>query len=342
MMKLTLKAVAILAFFSGPVMAEIKIGFQKPVAVACPGRDLLADLSKSDPAAAKRVLAKAAEVKNAGPLLWKISPPNGAKPSYLLGTIHVTDQEINDLPESLKKTVRSSKVLALELKEAANQRTLNARMMEKTDHIMLPEGKNLWDILPDEIEGKIRNHPTIKTYPAGMVEKFRPWVIGMIFNKPECESLRAQTRFVLDQTLAFQAQLSNVTVAGLETVEEQLKVFSEFSEQDEVDLLAMNVEPKIPVEDQVATMVSLYKSRRIMAMEPLMKVLDTDPKSQKTNEKFVAALLGQRNVNMANRSAPLIDKGQAFIAVGALHLAGDNGVVELLRKKGYTLKPAAY
>jgi uncharacterized protein len=215
-------------------------------------------------------------------------------------------------------------------------------MMERTEHVMLPEGKNLWEILPDEIESKIRNHPTIKSYPAAVVEKFRPWVIGLIFSKPECESLRAQTRFVLDQTLAFQAQLSNVAVAGLETVEEQLNVFSGFSEQEQVDFLAMSVEPKIPVEDQVATMIGLYKSRQIMAMEPLMKHLDTDPKAQKMNEKFVAALLGQRNVNMANRAAPLIDKGKAFIAVGALHLAGEDGVVELLRKKGYTLKPAEY
>jgi uncharacterized protein len=153
MMRLTLKVAMVLAALSAPAMAE-----------ACPGRDLLADLSKSDPAAAKRVLAKAAEVKNAGPLPWEILPPNGANPSYLLGTIHVTDQAINDLPESLKKTVRSSKVLALELKEAANKRTLQSKIMERTDLVMLPEGKDLWDLVPDEIESKILNHPSVKSY----------------------------------------------------------------------------------------------------------------------------------------------------------------------------------
>jgi uncharacterized protein len=350
MLKLTLKVAVMLAALVAPVgspvvapaMAEIKIGFQKPVAEACPGRDLLADLSKSDPAAAQKILNEAAAVKNAGPLLWEISPPNGASPSYLLGTIHVTDQAINDLPEPLKKTIRGSKVLVLELKEAANKRTLQIRTMEKTDLVKLPEGKSLWDLVPDEIESKILNHPTVKTYPALELAKLRPWAVGTMVGKPECESLRALTRFMLEQTLAFHAQLSNVPVEGLETIEEQLKVFSVFSQEEEIDYLALSVAPKIPNEDQLATLISLYKSRRIEAMLPLMKRLESDAKTQKLNDKLIAALLGKRNVNMANRAAPLIDKGKAFIAVGALHLAGEDGVVELLRKKGYSLRPVEY
>jgi uncharacterized protein len=342
MIKLALKVAMLVAALSAPVMAEIKIGFQKHSAESCPGRDLFAGLSKSDPAAAKKILAKAAKVKNSGPLLWEITPSNGAKSSYLMGTIHVTDHAINSLPDPLKKTIKNSKVLALELKEIANTRALQAKMMANTEKVMLPKGKKLWDILPDEVENKLRNHPTIKNYPVAVVEGLRPWVIGLMFNKSECESTRAQTNFVLDQTLAFLAELSNVPVAGLETVDEQVNVFSGFSEQEEVEFLTLTIEPKIPSEDQLATMISLYKSRHVTALEPLMKHLDKDPKSQKMTEKFVASLLGQRNVNMANRAAPLIDKGQAFIAVGALHLAGENGVVELLRKKGYRLKPAKY
>jgi uncharacterized protein len=343
MIKLTLKAALLLAGLAVPAIAEVKIGFeQKALLKPCPGRDLFADLRKSDPGAAQQVLSKAAEVKNAGPLLWEITATNGAAPSYLLGTIHVTDPAINDLPDALKKTLKGSKVLALELKEIANKQSLQAQMLDRTDKVFLPDGKTLWDITPDDLEAKIRNHPELKNYPAVALEKLRPWVIGMMLNKPDCESTRAQSLFMLDQTLAFLAQIANVPVAGLETVDEQVNVFSGFSEQEEVELLALNIEPKIPGEDQLATIVSLYKSRQVTVVEPLMKHLDPDPKSQEIATKLVAALLGQRNVNMANRAGPYIDKGKAFIAVGAAHLAGENGVVELLRKKGYGLKPIKY
>jgi TraB/PrgY/gumN family len=91
----------------------------------CKGRDLVAELSKTDPTTARQMLEQAAAIKNAGPLLWKITPSNGAKPSYLMGTIHVTDSAINNLSEDLKAKIRASKVLALELKEMEYKHALH-------------------------------------------------------------------------------------------------------------------------------------------------------------------------------------------------------------------------
>ncbi len=64
-----------------------------------------------------------------------------------------------------------------------------------------------------------------------------------------------------------------------------------------------------------------------------------DGLSEADYELFLKYLISDRNHIMAERAVPIIDKGNAFIAVGALHLPGKDGIIELLRTKGYRVTP---
>jgi uncharacterized protein len=307
---------------------------------ACQGNNLLTALEKANPAAADAIRKEAEGTLNAGPLLWKITPGNGAKPSWLMGTMHVTDTRVATLPEETKAKIAASRVIALELREILDKQAMQAKMMQDLVRTRMPQGQTLWDAVPDDKEDLIRRNPVIAMAPPELIAQFQPWLVSTQLAVPLCEILRMPHKFSLDQAIAQRAQISGVEVVGLETIEEQLGVMSGMPIADQVEMLLQQASFKVPVEDIFQTSVELYLSRNVSAMMPLLKHLSAEAgfPMDKRGEAFMRELIDKRNITTADRAAPLINKGAAFIAVGALHLPGEVGVIELLRKKGFKVE----
>jgi uncharacterized protein len=334
---------SVLSVFIWALLAPFAAHADAETPPACSGRDLYKELEKSDPEGFAKLEAERVAIKNEGPLLWKIVPPNGAAPSYLLGTAHVTDTRIATVSDSVKEKIANSKVLALELKEIANANGIVIAPGQHKALVNMPDGKKVWDVIPDELEAKLKAHPKIKVVPANVIDNVQPWFLLLQVNEPPCETQRKASRFVLDQALVQRAQFANVPVIGLETFEEQLAVFSGTkSIEEQVKDIDNYFKSGISAEDMFHTIKELYVSRRISAAFPLIWYLGekSGVPSSYADKAFFVALIDKRNVNMADRAVPYLDKGAAFIGVGAAHLPGDVGVVELLKKKGYKLVPA--
>jgi uncharacterized protein len=309
---------------------------------ACPGRDLFAELKNTEPEAFARISKAAESVKNSRSLYWKIAPPNGAAPSYLLGTAHVTDARIAAVKPALHDRIIKSKVAVFELSEVANRIAMSENVFSNTALTQLPDGQTLWDLLPDREEEAIRRDPRIVEVPVQTVERFQPWVVSVLTTVPLCESQRKQSRMTFDEALAQLAQFERVSIKGLETVDEQMAVFASMSLQDQTAMLSDSTTLGISPEDSFHTLLELYLARRITALEPLMAHLAASKgfNNELRHITFMENLIDKRNINMAERSKAYLDEGAAFIAVGALHLPGEHGVVELLRKAGYKVTSA--
>lgn len=309
---------------------------------ACTGRNLLNDVMAADPAAAADIERAMRATPNQGPLLWKITPPNKAKPSYLLGTAHVTDTRVAKPGDAVMDRVAASRVLLVEVKEVADKKAMTAQILRDPKIMMMPAGQSVWDLIPDDREAAIRRSPMLAIIPADKLAQFQPWMIAATAAIPICEVLRKPYKPVLDEALAKHALASNVAVAGLETLDEQLAVMSTTSLEDQAQMLVQQFELDIPAEDTFQTLVDLYVARKVSAMRPLMKYYAKKKGivATKGQNDFEYRLLDKRNKIMAKRAAPYLKKGGAFIAVGALHLAGDKGVIALLRKAGFKVTPA--
>jgi uncharacterized protein len=309
---------------------------------ACKGQNLYDDLKTSDPQGFASVEKEAAATLNHGPLYWKITPANGAGPSYLLGTAHVTDSRIAEPSKTLIDRVAKSRVAVFELAEGGDKQGLGAAMLNDIARTRMPIGQVLWDVIPDDKEAAIRNNPMIAGLPMPVVEQFQPWLIMTMLSSPLCEQVRSQTKFVLDAALSQQAQVNTVPIEGLETVSEQLEVMSGMSLKDQADMLVSQSERGIAPEDTLATLTELYVSRNVTAMDPLLRLIAQKKGVAETakDKTFMDNFLTKRNHTMAERARKYLDKGEAFIAVGALHLYGEEGVVELLRKAGYKVEAA--
>ena len=312
----------------GPVRAE--------TAPACTGIDLLAKLKTERPADYADVMASANAVPNHEALFWKIER-EGLPDSHLLGTAHVTDSRVTTLRPDVEMALLTSDDVAFELEEIASREQMALSSLRLARYMVLPGGQSLWDLVPDDQETLIRDNPNLAPGAVGSFFGYQPWVVATALSLPLCKTLRVKDGAMpLDMKLAFLAQEKGIPIHGLETLEEQFTVLSGMPLDQQVDYLMAVARGAALVPDQFETLVSLYQQRRVTALMPLMLKIQPMPDNEKKILEYVERdLIVKRNHRMAERALPLLQKGNLFIAVGALHLSGKEGLVELLRAAGY-------
>ncbi len=177
--------------------------------------------------------------------------------------------------------------------------------------------------------------------PVDMAAVFKPWIVSMILSVSDCERTKVQQGArVLDMKIAAIGKSRGLQVVGLETIPAQLEALAAVPEQQQIDMLRASLKYADRTNDLMETLVQLYLTRKITAAMPFQIALAKQ--AGVSDQAFVGyqeKLLTERNVKMRAVAEPLLDQGGVFIAVGALHLPGDEGLVALLREGGYTVSP---
>jgi hypothetical protein len=140
----------------------------------------------------------------------------------------------------------------------------------------------------------------------------------------------------MDMALYRSAVAQHKRIEGLETIEEQLAVFDDLDESDQVGLLRETLASRDQLPVMFEELVGAYLSRDLDALLRLSEryLQDGDPRLAAL---FREAAIDSRNRRMAERMVPLLDQGGWFIAIGALHLPADGGVLARLRQRGYAV-----
>jgi hypothetical protein len=161
----------------------------------------------------------------------------------------------------------------------------------------------------------------------------KPWAVVLTLSVPP-----PKTGLFLDMVLYMMALRNEIPVLGLETVDEQLEFFDTLRDDQQVALLEETLTTRDQLEKSFNELLTAYLDRDLAEMERLNnKYLDeTDPEIA---ELFRDRLLNARNLRMLDRMIPALHNGRVFIAVGALHLPGDTGLIRGLREKGYRVTP---
>lgn len=306
----------------------------------CTGANLLEKLKADDPPGYAQVMRDAAAVKNGGALLWKIER-QGLEPSWLMGTAHITDPRITVLSAAARQALSRSATVALELKEIRSKQEMAAAALRNARFMVLPAGENLWDLIPDAEEAAIRDNPNLPPGAVNTIFGYQPWVIAAMLSIPACEYRRTAAGVIsLDESLARQAEAQGSELVGLETVAEQFGTFAAMPQDLQVRYLISVAHQGPRIADYFETLIDLYEARKVTAYLPLALKLEPETAGDDAMMAFVERdLTIRRNQVMARRAADLLARGDVFIAVGALHLSGDQGLVELIRKAGYKVTP---
>ena len=302
-------------------------------APACTGVDLIEKLKRTDKAGYAAFEAEAAKTPAGEGLLWRIDKP-GVAPSHLFGTFHASDPRLIAVANKAQPLIKRASVVATELgdmsqtaKSMAMASTLISSVSADNRSLSLVEGEEKRATLARLGQERGLDHASL--------DAMAPWMLVGLFALPVCEIGRPD-REIVDEKVMTTARAAKVGIEALESVEEQLDAIKSIDPKLIGDYLGVIAERPALIDDGFATMVSLYASSRIGAVEAAMKHgLKLTARQSLLSEDVSKRLVIDRNKTMARRATPLLEKGNAFIAVGAMHLIGAEGVVELLRKDGW-------
>jgi len=334
-------ALALTAFLFWQANSPVRAEASPPT---CGGRDLLAELKGGDPAAYKKIMDDSRRTPNGEGLLWKIEKP-GVPASYLFGTIHVTDSRVTTLPAAVSKALSGSRTIALELEEVVNKSKMAAETIKNIKLIAFLDGRSIETMLaPGEIV-KLKAAMKSLGMPYAPMRIMKPWFFALTMALPSCEMQRAKAGLKpVDEVIGRAGQKAGAKIIGLETVAEQFGAFDSLTLKEQKLFLLSSLAMLDKLDDQMETMKNLYLNRRPGAIWAFTRYFTKkyasadDLKAElAVIERFRDLLVVKRNLVMRKRALPLLDKGAAFIAVGALHLPGETGLVALLRNKGYKI-----
>lgn len=305
----------------------------------CSGVNMLPELAASAPEAYAQIRSIADATANARAVLWKIEHP-GLPHSYLLGTIHMTDQRVTAFSPRLQSALAESETIALEVADVSADAT-SAAIAKAARLVLFTDGRTLDDLLSDEEYDKVKATLTGAGLPGEMAAMFRPWVVSMILSVSSCEREKVKDGLpVLDLKLANTAREHGLKVVGLETIDSQLAAMAAVPDDQQISMLRASLKFADRANDTMETLLQLYLSRDMGSAWPFHLALAQQAGiARHSFTDFQKRIISDRNTKMRDAALPLLRAGRTMIAVGALHLIGDHGLVALLREAGYTLTP---
>lgn len=264
---------------------------------------------------------QAQELENS--TLWKIEGNGIEKPSYLFGTIHITCDA--SLEADVTKALDATSQIVLEMD--MDDPSLQAKMMKD---MYLNDGKTINDFVSKEEYASIDSlFQNTMGMSLKMLENVRPFFLSSMFY-PKMIDCPMQS-FELE--LIKIAKEQNEEILGLETIEDQMKVFEDIPLEDQyADLIRMAEDNLEYDKNSFAKLLEVYESEDITAMLDMM-----NDENNKTVSEHQDVLLENRNKNWISKIEAFAKEQPTFFGVGAGHLAGENGVIQLLRKAGYSV-----
>lgn len=260
-------------------------------------------------------------------LLYEISGKD-IKTSYLLGTFHLLCEDDLFLTQVIQDKLKTSEQLVLELD--FDDASLQTEMQK---HMTLPAGKTLKDYLKGADYDKVAQFfkEELKM-PLENLLTFKPFVLGT-FLYPKFLACKTAS---WEMSLMALAQAQKAEIVGLETVKDQFDAVGKTSAEIQVKGLLETISNFQKSKDMMLKMINLYKAQDVDGLYTFAS--QEMAQNDKNGSKY---MLDDRNKNWIPKIGKLSKEKATFYAVGAGHLGGKHGVINLLRKKGYTVKPIA-
>ena len=266
------------------------------------------------------------------PLLWKVSDADNAV--YLLGSFHLLKADDYPLPVEVDRAFDDSQQVMFEVEPAALTAPESVARMQ---HYMgYDDGKTLSQVLPKPTLEKLSTLLAAGGGSVQSVEQQEPWAVNLALVLSVSQALGFRPELGMDRQLMERAAKANKPTAGLETIDAQLQAMDSipYTEQSQgIDEFLSDPQKAI---HQLNDMHTWWREGDVAKLDVEMRA----DMAQKTPESY-RLLDVQRNLNWLPTLQSRLDgmkSGNTLVVVGALHLLGRDGLVELLRGKGYAVE----
>ena len=265
------------------------------------------------------VLAFAAQATEKG-LFWKLESPTG-KTSYLFGTMHTDDNRVAEMTPNMLEAMKSVDTFMMEAEPTQDP------------SIFMMKDASLPSLLTQAEFDQVRDLAEFHVMHLGAAMQMKPWLLAVVFDLP-----KPQTEFAQDNLLMTKSEDFGKKIKGLETSQEHFSIMDAFSIDEQMVMLraVLKRTPEQKEADFERLMAAYLKgdSDKISALD---EQITGGMLPKEIWAKMRVKLLDERNVVMAQRAIPAAKEKPIFIAVGASHLAGDNGLIAAFKKAGFKL-----
>jgi uncharacterized protein len=279
--------------------------------------------------AAVVALLAAAHAAEAKTIAWKATGKGGT--IYLMGSIHVMSPSFYPLNPALEAAFKDSDLLVEEVDLA--EMTDPMAQMAMLTRGMLPSGQSLDKVLSPATLALVRKTTGDMGSAATPLMRFKPWLLAIALQGMELAKAGFNPALGLDQHFYDQAKENGKSVQGLETVEYQISRFDEMTLEQQDHMLAETLKELATETATVGKLGDAWKSGDVATLE---RIALADVKSDPV---MYQRLLVERNKNwMPTIEALFPRRGHALVVVGAAHLIGPDGLIAMLKAKGYTVE----
>ncbi len=257
-------------------------------------------------------------------LLWMVTKNDSKDTSFVFGTMHLIQKEYFYFPDMLKELIKGSDKVVLEVGDEINN-PLKAMAL-----LRLEDGKNLFDFFDEKQTDSIIEWAESD---LGMTESMFRMSFGQmkpfaVVSLASAEDMMSDSESY-EQTIMEIQKEAGIKLEGLESLEEQMGIFDDLTDEEQATMVMDAIRGGEEAEKQLEDMLRLYRDQNIDSMY-LMIHEEGDVMSDKENE-----FLTNRNQKWIPRMEEIMKGNRVFFAVGAAHLGGKDGVLELLRREGY-------
>ncbi|GGA65551.1 TraB/GumN family protein [Ornithinibacillus halotolerans] len=268
-----------------------------------------------------------------GGFLWKVE--NGNTTVYLQGTIHIATEEFYPLNQKIEAAYAEADVIVPEI----DFNNLNMLEMQATylDFGMYQDGTTIRDHISEELYERLANTYEELGYSIEMFATYKPW-----FHSTLIQNLMTEQLGYIDGVDFYflnRAEQDQKQVIGLETVEDQLSIFSDTSAEFQIAMLEESLIYIDELEQQMEEMFSLYLEGD--AEKLLTYLLEEDAEPSPEEQAYMEALNDNRNYKMAEQIAQFLEEDSGdtyFVIVGSLHLLMEPHIRSILEQEGYEIE----
>ncbi|WP_345978099.1 TraB/GumN family protein [Sulfurimonas sp. HSL3-7] len=263
-------------------------------------------------------------------LLYQVSSPSSTV--YILGSIHLAKPELYPLRSVIEESYNKSDVLVVEVDAESSESMIAMQNAMKTLGTY-PKGRTLRSELSETTYRALRSFTRKRGIPLETLEPMRPWVVMMQLSMTEMLRLGYAPELGIDKHFLDRAKVERKAIVALETIEEQMTLLSREDRAYQEKLLRYTLASMDEMETMLNRLFTSWKNGDAEAMEKMFLL----PMQNDADLKDIYDdLVTRRNYKMAEKiMAYLGSDRDYFVVVGAGHVVGKKGIVDLLATQGY-------
>jgi uncharacterized protein YbaP (TraB family) len=260
-------------------------------------------------------------------ILWEVKGRHNTV--YLLGSVHMLKPSDSALPPEALHAYAQASTVVMELN--LDDPGVGESLAGQAESAMLPEGKTLESVLGATLYARFKTQAEALGLDPELAERFQPWFAALMIEQLELAKAGFDPQSGVDMQLAQRAQADHKPVVGLETVEDQLGIFTQLSEQEQRDYLKSTLDDAATEVSDTGRVVQAWEQGDTARLEQLLR------EGSKDSPELYQRLTIDRNRRWLPKITQMLnDDTNYLVVVGALHLIGHDGVIDLLQRSGYT------